>query len=300
MKKQFLAMILCALASMCLASACSNEAPRTTTAMPSESQKLDANVYGKGDKLSAKSYDFTLHEIVFKPDYDTSTHTAYGVVFLMGEAKAPLQISNGSHRSLVDMTLSNGKQVIKSTEITFVGIDDIPSFGGKATFIFRIENSEEMPLSGTFLYTEDENNPQTYNIDLSDLIVPDKPEQGMPPQTSTPKPPVFPMDFHDFGLSKTISGYTISTNVDGETTITFLADSYFGFSEFSSFTCTYISKGVEYHPTSKRTINTVGDSGSLGFVFESLEPPETITIMSADVEGQIIASFEVADEQPEA
>jgi hypothetical protein len=115
-----------------------------------------------------------------------------------------------------------------------------------------------------------------------------------PAQSRTPS--VFPLNGKDFGLSKTISGYTISKINDGTTIITFVADGYFNFAEISMFTCEYISGGAEFYPNGTKRLNTVGSTGSIGFIFESTEPPETITLRGTGSNDQKAISFDVADE----
>ena len=154
-------------------------------------------VYGTGDVFSVKGVDdFVLDKIVLLPEYNTATKTGYGVVFLKKEASAPISFTMGSSasqvsdpKSLVDLTLMDGENAIRSANISFVQVDDSPLYKGSATFAFQIEDGKPFPAKGSFSYAAagtTEN--QTFEIDLSNLAVPDADKESVA-SSSTPAPP---------------------------------------------------------------------------------------------------------------
>ena len=130
--------------------------------------------YGKGEIFYADSFDFTLHEVVLMSEYDTSTRTGYGVVFLTKKAEFPVRISGSSYgslvdSSLVDMTLFDGDRIFKSANIIFAASDDVPGFEGTAIFIFQVDSRWDFPKNGSFVYDAKSENSLTFEIDLSEL-----------------------------------------------------------------------------------------------------------------------------------
>ena len=135
---------------------------------------------GKGAEFMVKDVDsFALDQVILMPEYDTDTQTGYGVVFYKKLATIPAKFTmNASGEmsnpvSLVNMTLKDGEDIIKSANIQFVKVDNNPGYNASATFIFRIDKTKAFPSHGTFFYnTNDAAKKQNFDIDLSNIAIP--------------------------------------------------------------------------------------------------------------------------------
>ncbi len=152
--KRFLAVLLLALLLASL-TACSGQPTQQagdSAAPQQETFSTEAALpAGKDFKLGDETY--SLEKWVALPEYDTDTQTGVGLCFVQREGVAPILISGGSYKSLIDMTLDMGGTPLSTSNISFIKAEDAPGYAARVTFEFAIPKGAALPTGGTIFHT---------------------------------------------------------------------------------------------------------------------------------------------------
>lgn len=160
MKK--LAVILLVAVMLCSLAACSNQTTIPDGHLPnSDTSALPAGV---DFKLGDETY--ALEKWTLCPEYDTDTQIGVGLCFVQKEGVAPIVISGGSYKSLVDMTLDVSDSQLGTSNISFIAVEDAPGYAARITFEFALTRGAVLPVDGTIFHTGDN---EEIAIDLSEL-----------------------------------------------------------------------------------------------------------------------------------
>jgi len=127
--------------------ACSKQTSAPKEQMPE--QKPAALSANEAFKLGDETY--ALEKWVALPEYDTDKRIGVGLCFVQKEGVAPIVISGGGYKSLIDMKLNMDGTQLSTSNISF--IKDAPGYAGRVTFEFALPKGEALPISGTIFHT---------------------------------------------------------------------------------------------------------------------------------------------------
>lgn len=106
---------------------------------------------GEAFKLGDETY--ALEKWAALPEYDTDTQIGIGVCFVQKEGVAPIVISGGGYKSLIDMTLNMDGAPLSTSNISFIKAEDAPGYAGRVTFEFVLQKGAALPVGGTIFHT---------------------------------------------------------------------------------------------------------------------------------------------------
>lgn len=140
--------------------ACSGQASETSGEAPQQAAMSSAEDFKLGDET------YALEKWVALPEYDTNTQTGVGLCFVQKEGVAPIVISGGSYKSLIDMTLDMDGAPLSTSNISFIKVEDAPGYTARVTFEFALPKGAALPVDGTIFHTGEN---EEIAIDLSGL-----------------------------------------------------------------------------------------------------------------------------------
>ena len=184
MKKLLAILLFTAIIGALAACSPQTSAPGTQTPEPKPAA-LSAN---EAFKLGDETY--ALEKWVALPEYDTDTQIGVGLCFVQKEGVAPIVISGGGYKSLIDMTLDVDGTSLPTSNISFIKAEDAPGYAGRVTFEFALPKGAALPIGGTIFHTGKN---ERVAIDLSSLEA--LPIEAAPKTESSPGVAPAPDDF---------------------------------------------------------------------------------------------------------
>lgn len=166
--KRFLSVLLL-IALVASLTACSGQPaePAGGSAAPvQETFKPEIAALSVGEDFKLGDETYALEKWVALPEYDSDTQTGVGLCFVQKEGVAPIAISGGNYKSLIDMTLDMDGTSLFTSNISFIKAEDAPGYTARVTFEFALPKSAAMPAGGTIFHTGEN---EEIAIDLSTL-----------------------------------------------------------------------------------------------------------------------------------
>ena len=166
--KRFLSVLLFVLLVASLA-ACSRqpaELAGESTTPSQETFKPEAAALSANEDFKLGDETYALEKWVLCPEYDTDTQIGVGLCFVQKEGVAPIVISGGNYKSLIDMTLDMEGTSLSTSNISFIKADDAPGYTARVTFEFALLKGAALPTVGTVFHTGEN---EEIAIDLSTL-----------------------------------------------------------------------------------------------------------------------------------
>ena len=140
--------------------ACSGQSSEPSGGAPQQAAMSSTEDFKLGDET------YALEKWVALPEYDTDTQTGVGLCFVQKEGVAPIVISGGAYKSLIDMTLDMDGAKLSTSNISFIKVEDAPGYAARVTFEFALPKGAALPVGGTIFHTGEN---EEITIDLSGL-----------------------------------------------------------------------------------------------------------------------------------
>ncbi len=140
-----------------------------SAAPPRETFQPEAAALTAGEDFKLGDETYALEKWVALPEYDTDTQTGVGLCFVQREGVAPIAISGGGYKSLIDMTLDMEGTPLYTSNISFIKAEDAPGYTARVTFEFALPKGAALPAGGTIFHTG-ENEEIAINLSMLEAL----------------------------------------------------------------------------------------------------------------------------------